>query len=192
MGETCVWLRVNADNGHDIRLEGTHLDREIIDTIKASRAHPGLEEELPRSVKAYQPEEASEAFVGAEVVVSGVTHRTVGAAAGVALGAALGLTPWETLVLLAGGYLGALLPDYDTPQSTAAHCSLKAAPLVGLVVYFLPYGSLGLAVGAGALLAFTPLLLRTFIGHRGPLHSLALWTAATIVAFAAVPWPLSD
>jgi glycerol-3-phosphate dehydrogenase (NAD(P)+) len=72
-GQTCTALSVPlADNGHDVRLVGTHLDREIIDSIKTSRAHPDLDEELPTSVKAYQLEEASEAFTGTEIVLSGV------------------------------------------------------------------------------------------------------------------------
>jgi glycerol-3-phosphate dehydrogenase (NAD(P)+) len=61
-----------ADNGHDVRLVGTHLDRDIIDSVKASRIHPGLDVKLPTSVKPYQLEEAPEAFAGAEVVLSGV------------------------------------------------------------------------------------------------------------------------
>ena len=61
-----------ARNGHEIRLVGTHLDREIIDGIKARRIHPGLDTELPTSVAAFQLEEASRAFVDAEVVLSGV------------------------------------------------------------------------------------------------------------------------
>lgn len=61
-----------ADNGHDIRLVGTHLDREIIDSIKTSRIHPGLDVELPASVTPYQLEEAQDAFAGAEIVLSGV------------------------------------------------------------------------------------------------------------------------
>ncbi len=61
-----------ADNGHDVRLVGTHLDREIIDSIKASRVHPGLDAELPASVAPHQLEEAADAFAGAEVVLSGV------------------------------------------------------------------------------------------------------------------------
>jgi glycerol-3-phosphate dehydrogenase (NAD(P)+) len=61
-----------ADNGHDVRLVGTHLDREIIDSIKRGHVHPGLDAELPDSVQAYQLEEAQEAFAGAEIVLSGV------------------------------------------------------------------------------------------------------------------------
>jgi glycerol-3-phosphate dehydrogenase (NAD(P)+) len=72
-GVTCAALSVPlADNGHDVRLVGTHLDRGIIDSIRTSGVHPSLDGELPRSVKAYQLEEASEAFAGAQVVVSGV------------------------------------------------------------------------------------------------------------------------
>ena len=72
-GQTCAALSVPlADNGHDVRLVGTHLDREIIDGIKTSRVHPDLVGELPGSVEAYQLEEASEAFAGAEIVFSGV------------------------------------------------------------------------------------------------------------------------
>ena len=61
-----------SDNGHEIRLVGTHLDREVIDSIKESGVHPGLELELPENVHAYHLEDAEEAFEGAEVVMSGV------------------------------------------------------------------------------------------------------------------------
>ncbi|CAA9466661.1 MAG: Glycerol-3-phosphate dehydrogenase [NAD(P)+] [uncultured Rubrobacteraceae bacterium] len=61
-----------SDNGHEVRLVGTHLDRDIIDSIKQTRVHPGLELEVPEAVRAYQLEEAEEAFEGAEVVMSGV------------------------------------------------------------------------------------------------------------------------
>jgi glycerol-3-phosphate dehydrogenase (NAD(P)+) len=61
-----------ADNDHEVRLVGTHLDREIIDTLKASGVHPGLKLKLPESVRAYQLEEAATAFEGAGIVLSGV------------------------------------------------------------------------------------------------------------------------
>jgi glycerol-3-phosphate dehydrogenase (NAD(P)+) len=72
-GVTCTALSVPlADNGHDVSLVGTHLDREIIDSIKTSSVHPELGEALPMSVTAYQLEEASQAFAGAEIVLSGM------------------------------------------------------------------------------------------------------------------------
>ena len=61
-----------ADNGHDVRLVGTHLDRDIIDSIKKVGVHPGLDRKVPETVRAYQLEEAREAFEGAEVALSGV------------------------------------------------------------------------------------------------------------------------
>lgn len=61
-----------ADNGHEVRLVGTHLDREIIDSIKETGVHPNLDLKVPDGVRAYQLEEAEEAFEGAEVALSGV------------------------------------------------------------------------------------------------------------------------
>ncbi len=61
-----------AENGHDVRLVGTHLDRAIIDEIRASGVHPGLDRALPASVRAFQLEELDTAFADAEIVVSGV------------------------------------------------------------------------------------------------------------------------
>jgi len=58
-----------SDNGHEVRLIGTHLDREIIDTIKERRVHPGLDLEVPQAARAFQLEEA---FDGADVIMSGV------------------------------------------------------------------------------------------------------------------------
>ena len=37
-----------ADNGHDVRLVGTHLDRESIDSVQANGYHPRLEVEHAR------------------------------------------------------------------------------------------------------------------------------------------------
>jgi glycerol-3-phosphate dehydrogenase (NAD(P)+) len=61
-----------ADNGHDIRLVGTHLDRDIIDQLRATGVHPGLRRNLPDSVRPYQVEQVAAAFDGAEIVLSGV------------------------------------------------------------------------------------------------------------------------
>jgi glycerol-3-phosphate dehydrogenase (NAD(P)+) len=61
-----------SDNGHDVRLVGTHLDREIIDAIRSTGIHPGLGRELPSTIHAHQLEEAEAAFAEAEIVVSGV------------------------------------------------------------------------------------------------------------------------
>ena len=61
-----------TDNGHQVRLVGTHLDRSIIDSITATGVHPNLALAVPRKVTAYQLEDAAEAFDGADLVMSGV------------------------------------------------------------------------------------------------------------------------
>src|SRR5215218_10799174 len=61
-----------VDNGHDVRLVGTHLDRGIIDSIRATGVQPNLDLKVPETVRAYQLEEAEEAFEGAQVAMSGV------------------------------------------------------------------------------------------------------------------------
>ncbi len=61
-----------SDNGHQVRLVGTHLDRDIIDSIKQTGIHPNLGLRVPEGTTAYQLEEAQEAFADAELVMSGV------------------------------------------------------------------------------------------------------------------------
>lgn len=61
-----------ADNGHRMRLVGTHLDRDIISSIQATGVHPNLGLKLPEGTVAYQLEDAAEAFEGVDLVMSGV------------------------------------------------------------------------------------------------------------------------
>jgi glycerol-3-phosphate dehydrogenase (NAD(P)+) len=61
-----------SDNGHDVRIVGTHLDRNEIDSMREKGVHPRLTVRVPPSVRAYQLEEAAEAFEGASVVMVGV------------------------------------------------------------------------------------------------------------------------
>ncbi len=60
------------DNGHEVRLVGTHLDDEVIDRIKADGVHPRLGVALDSQVKPYYFIEAAAAFDGADVVMVGV------------------------------------------------------------------------------------------------------------------------
>ncbi|HMQ37336.1 MAG TPA: glycerol-3-phosphate dehydrogenase [Micropruina sp.] len=61
-----------TDNGGEVRLVGTHLDRAIIDSIRSTGVHPNLDLTVPPNVTAYQLEDAAEAFDGADLVMSGV------------------------------------------------------------------------------------------------------------------------
>jgi len=74
-----------ADNGHAVRLVGTHLDGEIIRSCKERHYHPRLKRELPPTVRPYYVEEVAEALKGVDVIVSGVNSlgahwigRTIG------------------------------------------------------------------------------------------------------------------
>jgi glycerol-3-phosphate dehydrogenase (NAD(P)+) len=61
-----------ADNGHDVRLVGTHLDGDIIEEIHESRIHPRLRVQLSPHLQPYTYDRLAEAMQGAELVVLGV------------------------------------------------------------------------------------------------------------------------
>ena len=61
-----------SENGNEVRLVGTFLDREIIDSIQKTGVHPDLGLKVNESVKACQLEEAAEAIADADVVMCGV------------------------------------------------------------------------------------------------------------------------
>ena len=66
-----------SDNGHSVRLIGTHLDGEIIRDCKEKQYHPRLKRELPASVRSYYVEEITEALKDVETIVSGVNSYGV-------------------------------------------------------------------------------------------------------------------
>lgn len=61
------------ENGHEVRLVGTHLDREIIDSCRKSNRHPKFEYDFPEGVKFYQIEEAESAIEGSTFIIGGVS-----------------------------------------------------------------------------------------------------------------------
>lgn len=61
------------ENGHEIRLVGTPLDREVIDELKKSDYHINLKRTLHHGIKYYQIEDVQEALEGADVVLNGVS-----------------------------------------------------------------------------------------------------------------------
>jgi glycerol-3-phosphate dehydrogenase (NAD(P)+) len=71
----CVPL---VDAGHEVRLVGTHLDREIVQSLADRGFHPKLGLELPRSIRAYPLESLHEAMQGVELVGVGVSSAGVG------------------------------------------------------------------------------------------------------------------
>ena len=61
------------ENGHEVRLVGTPLDREIIDACLAANRHPKFEKDFPTGVCFYQIEQLEEALKDADLVIGGVS-----------------------------------------------------------------------------------------------------------------------
>ena len=70
----CVPL---VDRGHEVRLVGTHLDRMVVESLRATGVHPKLALELPRAIRAYFVEELGAAADGADVLAIGVSSAGV-------------------------------------------------------------------------------------------------------------------
>jgi glycerol-3-phosphate dehydrogenase (NAD(P)+) len=92
-----------TENGHEVRLVGTHLDGDIIEEIHESRIHPRLRSRLPDQVEPYTYDRLDEALQGADLVVLGVNSLGVDWAAQV-LGPLL--PPNFPVVLLTKGLEG--------------------------------------------------------------------------------------
>ncbi len=75
MGTAVAWPL--ADNGHEVRLVGTHLDAEIIRSCLDRGVHPRLRRQLPGRVRPFFVEDLAEALDGADVIVSGVNSLGV-------------------------------------------------------------------------------------------------------------------
>ena len=71
MGTAMCWPAV--DRGHTVRLVGTPLDTELIQSIRASRVHPRLMRAVPPQVEAYFVDELPQALSGADLVIGGVS-----------------------------------------------------------------------------------------------------------------------
>ena len=66
-----------SDNGHEVRLVGTHLDTDIIASVQATGFHPTLKRYMPDGVTAYQVDRIDEAIDDADLIVSGVNSAGV-------------------------------------------------------------------------------------------------------------------
>ena len=61
------------ENGNEVRLVGTHLDREIIAACHKENKHPKFNRAFPAGIKFYQVEEMDSAIYGADLVIGGVS-----------------------------------------------------------------------------------------------------------------------
>ena len=62
-----------SDNGHEIRVVGTPLDREIVEYARENHIQKNMKRHLPDGNQYFQFEELSEALKGADIVIDGVS-----------------------------------------------------------------------------------------------------------------------
>lgn len=61
------------ENGNEVRLVGTHLDRDIIESCKKTNRHPKFNFDFPEGVKYFHIEDMKKAIDGADVIIGGVS-----------------------------------------------------------------------------------------------------------------------
>ena len=61
------------ENGNEVRLVGTPLDREIIEECIKTDKHPKFTKAFPAGLKYYQVEEMEEAIAGSDMIIGGVS-----------------------------------------------------------------------------------------------------------------------
>ena len=61
------------ENGNEVRLVGTHLDRDIIDACKKTDRHLKFVKDFPAGISYYQIEELQKAIDGADFIICGVS-----------------------------------------------------------------------------------------------------------------------
>lgn len=61
------------ENGNEVRLVGTPLDKDIIDACRATNQHPKFEVPFPKGIQYYQFDQWKEAVKGADFVIGGVS-----------------------------------------------------------------------------------------------------------------------
>jgi len=65
--------RPASDNGHQIRLVGTPLDRDIITAVKQRQPHPTLHRQMPDKLEAFYADELAAALNHADLVIGGIS-----------------------------------------------------------------------------------------------------------------------
>ena len=61
------------ENGHEVRLVGTHLDRDIIENCVKNNQHPKFNKAFPEGMKYFRIEDVKEAISGSDMIIGGVS-----------------------------------------------------------------------------------------------------------------------
>ncbi len=65
------------ENGNEVRLVGTHLDRRIIDACISDGKHPKFDRAFPDGIRYFQIEQMEQAIEGADMIIGGVSSMGV-------------------------------------------------------------------------------------------------------------------
>lgn len=61
------------ENNNEVRIVGTHLDRDIIDISKKTNRHPKFEKDFPEGISFFQIEDLEKAISGSDLIIGGVS-----------------------------------------------------------------------------------------------------------------------
>ena len=61
------------ENNNEVRLVGTHLDKEIIDLSIKTNRHPKFTKDFPQGIKYYYIEDVKDAIKGSDLIICGVS-----------------------------------------------------------------------------------------------------------------------
>lgn len=61
------------ENGNEVRIVGTHLDREIIDVARKTNRHLKFNKDFPAGIRFFQVEEMKTAIDGSDLIIGGVS-----------------------------------------------------------------------------------------------------------------------
>jgi len=61
------------ENGNEVRIVGTHLDREIIETSIKTNQHPKFNRAFPEGISFFQIEDMENAIEGSDLIIGGVS-----------------------------------------------------------------------------------------------------------------------
>ena len=61
------------ENGNEVRLVGTHLDRQIIEDCIRTNRHTKFVKDFPEGVRFFQIEQVEQAIAGADLIIGGVS-----------------------------------------------------------------------------------------------------------------------
>lgn len=61
------------ENGNEVRIVGTHLDRDIIDSCRKDNRHPKFKKDFPKGISFYHIEELNTAMIGTDFFICGVS-----------------------------------------------------------------------------------------------------------------------